>query len=151
MRKIKTLCLGLALMLAGPALAQDPSGPAELPPASYAANSYVDSRGCAFVRVTLGGQASWVPQLTADRRQICGQSPSVAPVVAAPVAVAARPAPAARTAHPPHPTGLRTPRGYSRAWDDDRLNPRRAQGTPEGEAAMNRIWTQEVPRRLIQN
>lgn len=43
---------------------------------------------------------------------------------------------------------LRVPPGYTRVWDDDRLNPHRARGTSAGEAAMNRIWTEQVPRVL---
>jgi len=41
------------------------------------------------------------------------------------------------------------PKGYRPVWEDDRLNPRRAQGTIAGKAAMDLIWTQTVPRRLI--
>ena len=41
------------------------------------------------------------------------------------------------------------PRGYNLAWEDDRLNPRRAEGTLAGRDAMNTIWTTTVPRRLI--
>jgi hypothetical protein len=41
------------------------------------------------------------------------------------------------------------PQGYRPVWEDDRLNPRRAQGTIAGKAAMDLIWTQTVPRRLI--
>jgi cell division septation protein DedD len=41
------------------------------------------------------------------------------------------------------------PPGYRPAWQDDRLNPYRAQGTVAGKAAMDLVWTQTVPRRLI--
>lgn len=41
------------------------------------------------------------------------------------------------------------PEGFRPVWQDDRLNPRRAQGTVAGKAAMDLIWTQTVPRRLI--
>jgi hypothetical protein len=41
------------------------------------------------------------------------------------------------------------PQGYRPVWEDDRLNPRRAQGTIAGKAAMDLVWTQTVPRRLI--
>jgi hypothetical protein len=41
------------------------------------------------------------------------------------------------------------PTGYRPVWNDDRLNPRRAQGTIAGKAAMDLVWTQTVPRRLI--
>ena len=40
------------------------------------------------------------------------------------------------------------PPGYSRVWDDDRLNPNRGGGTAVGEAQMNAIWTDDVPRQL---
>lgn len=40
------------------------------------------------------------------------------------------------------------PPGYSRVWDDDRLNPNRGIGTAVGEAQMGAIWTDDVPRRL---
>jgi len=42
------------------------------------------------------------------------------------------------------------PQGYRPVWSDDRLNPRRAQGTIAGKAAMELVWTSTVPRRLIE-
>lgn len=41
------------------------------------------------------------------------------------------------------------PEGYRQAWDDDRLNPRRAQRTIEGEQQMQAIWSNTVPRVLL--
>lgn len=41
------------------------------------------------------------------------------------------------------------PEGYRSVWEDDRLNPRRAQGSPEGEAAMRRVWSDSIPREQI--
>ena len=41
------------------------------------------------------------------------------------------------------------PQGYRPVWTDDRLNPRRAHGTVAGYAATDLIWTDTVPRRLI--
>ena len=46
-------------------------------------------------------------------------------------------------------TGVGIPKGYRPVWEDDRLNPRRAHGTVAGKAAMDLVWTQTVPRRLI--
>ncbi len=52
----------------------------------------------------------------------------------APVAVQAAPA---------------VPKGYKAAWNDGRLNPRRGVGTAAGKAQMARLWTDEVPARLV--
>ncbi|SIS65610.1 hypothetical protein SAMN05421759_102109 [Roseivivax lentus] len=43
------------------------------------------------------------------------------------------------------------PRGYERAWSDDRLNPLRAFQTMSGFNATQDIWTNTVPRRLVAN
>lgn len=45
--------------------------------------------------------------------------------------------------------GVRIPKGYRPVWTDDRLNPKRAHQTAGGKASMDLIWTQTVPRRLI--
>ena len=37
------------------------------------------------------------------------------------------------------------PEGYQPAWDDDRLNPRRAHQTLAGKAQMDRVWTADGP------
>ena len=41
------------------------------------------------------------------------------------------------------------PRGYARVWDDDRLNPKRAEQTLAGIASTKMVWTNTVPRRLV--
>lgn len=43
------------------------------------------------------------------------------------------------------------PKGYRLAWSDDRLNPLRGVGTAQGEAKMNLIWTNDIPRKLVEN
>ncbi len=42
-----------------------------------------------------------------------------------------------------------TPKGYRNAWQDDRLNTRRAHQTLGGKAQTDLVWTQTVPRVLI--
>jgi hypothetical protein len=41
------------------------------------------------------------------------------------------------------------PAGYRFAWEDDRLNPRRGQGTVEGQIAQDQVWTRDVPARAV--
>lgn len=66
----------LLLALAAPALARDPIRPAELPPADYAGQQYVDSKGCMFVRAGSAGKVVWVPRISRDGVPICGNPPS---------------------------------------------------------------------------
>jgi hypothetical protein len=96
--------LVLLLAVGGPVLARDLIKPAELPPASYAGQQYVDSKGCLFMRAGTPGKELWLPRVTRDGVPLCGYPPSgrrvpvageagaapveVAPKAAAPVAAA---------------------------------------------------------------
>lgn len=46
-------------------------------------------------------------------------------------------------------SGLTIPKGYRAAWDDDRLNTRRANQTLNGRSKMLLVWTNTTPRELI--
>lgn len=41
------------------------------------------------------------------------------------------------------------PPGYRAAWDDGRMNPYRGLGTAAGQRQMEQVWTNTVPRRLV--
>lgn len=47
-------------------------------------------------------------------------------------------------------SGIRVPKGYKPAWEDDRLNPYRAHQTHAGRKQMDLVWSRTVPRRLIE-
>ena len=68
------------------------TGPAELPPASFKANQYVDSKGCVYIRAGVDGNTNWVPRVSRARKVVCGLSPSIRPGGATAVA-SARPEP----------------------------------------------------------
>jgi SPOR domain len=81
--------------------------PAEYPPASYRSDVYVDSRGCAYVRASIGTAVNWVPRLSRDRKTvICGLTPTAkvtAMATSRPPAPPVPPAPTALAAAAPQP------------------------------------------------
>ena len=105
--------IGISVMvvasgLAFGALARDVVQPAELPPASYAGQQYVDSRGCAFLRAGAAGKTSWIPRVTRDGVPVCGYPPSGNRVAAVGEAGVSKVAPKAAAAVAA-PTGVTGP------------------------------------------
>lgn len=72
----RVILVSLTLALGGPALARDPLRPAELPPADYAGQQYVDSKGCMFVRAGTAAEVLWVPRVSREGTPVCGNPPS---------------------------------------------------------------------------
>lgn len=48
------------------------------------------------------------------------------------------------------PATPQIPKGYKPAFDDDRMNPYRNRRTAMGDAQMRLVWTDTVPRRLVE-
>ena len=264
------VALGLSATVVSAQSLASIGGPANLPPAGFTGQQFVDGRGCLFLRAGFGAQVNWVPRVGRDRKPLCGFPPTfgaataaavaantvpdapavvAAPVVAvapvlrapvlravAPVVVAAAPVVAApvratyaaadlagpasgqiqcfstapklervllrsggtalvcttgdgsltgwrspifprnagvgaalsaqdlagatlvgtiRTATNTRPATVaravvpKPPAGYKLAWTDDRLNPLRGQGTAQGQAQQDQVWTRDIPAELV--
>ena len=167
--RLKKLTIAAVAFVATLASASWARPPAELPPASFTGIQYVDSRGCVYIRAGSGSRTLWVPRVNRQRVHICGQQPTATAtrsqrvIRPAPQPVQA-PAIDTRTADirgstrvlPRHVWEIRQasksisiPKGYQPVWEDDRLNPRRAEQSLNGIARTRLIWTRTVPRRLI--
>lgn len=75
MRRITLWVWMLLALNPAPAVARDPLTPAELPPASYRGQQYVDSQGCLFLRAGSTGN-DWIPRVTRAGVPLCGYPPS---------------------------------------------------------------------------
>lgn len=78
--------------------------PAEFPPPDYKADTFVDSRGCVYIRAGVGDAARWVPRVSRARKVVCGAKPTFAPespVVTQQAAPAPKPAPSPAPAPKP--------------------------------------------------
>lgn len=149
----------LLVLGAGSASAQSvasPRGPLEIPPTGFAASHYVDSTGCRFRRVVMGGTVLWAPLVNRKRQQLCGYRPSVVQATSQPAAVVVPAVTVTRVSTAGYssigatPTRrVKIPKGYKAAWMDGRLNPHRGPRTAFGDAQMAQLWTDTVPAELI--
>lgn len=60
-----------------------PAGPLEPPPDGFVSPLFVDTAGCAFARVELGGETLWAGLTGREGAPVCGQVPSLAPITRA--------------------------------------------------------------------
>jgi hypothetical protein len=77
--KLISVAVVAAVFGAGSAQAQSVArvgGPANLPPAGFEGQQWVDNRGCVFLKAGYGGQVNWVPRVGRDRRAMCGYPPT---------------------------------------------------------------------------
>jgi hypothetical protein len=124
--------------------------PAELPPEGYTGRAYVDSAGCAFTRASLNEATLWVARLDAKRIHICDEVPTFAGnstrvLVTSPVSVSVAQAPVVSVTKRVPAVTSSVPNGLKPVWTDGRLNPNRGPRTAEGDAAMARVWSNDVP------
>jgi hypothetical protein len=97
--RVAVVALAGLFLSVSPLVAQDLQGPANLPPAGFTGQQFVDNAGCAFARAGVSGNTVWVARVNQQRQQICGLAPSFGPT-----AVAAAPARPAADPGPPIPT-----------------------------------------------
>ena len=109
------LAVSLSAGAAGAQTARDLGGPAEVPPSSFTGQQYVDSRGCVYLRAGFGGQTSWVPRVSRDRKALCGYPPSIGGGQVAVSEVAPAPAAAVESAPAIKPAAKPAPRVVANA------------------------------------
>jgi hypothetical protein len=79
--RLKSFGILLAAMassafFANPGYTQSSGTPANFPPSSFNGPQFVDNSGCVFIRAGFDGNVTWVPRMTRQRKQVCGQSPT---------------------------------------------------------------------------
>lgn len=73
---LKILSVAMLAISCGLSATQAVAGPANLPPAGFTGQQFVDNKGCIYMRAGYGGQVTWVARISANRQPLCGQPPS---------------------------------------------------------------------------
>jgi hypothetical protein len=135
--RVAAVALAGLLLSVSPLAAQDLNGPANLPPAGFAGDQFVDNAGCAFARAGVSGNTVWVARVNQQRQQICGLPPSFGATAVAAAEAPARPA-AADDPGPPIPTVASTAPAA----------PRPAAAPAAAPAPAAPVAIEEAPRRF---
>ncbi len=86
----------LSAGLAGAQSLAQIGGPANLPPAGFTGQQFVDNRGCLFLKAGYGATVNWVPRVDRRHMPLCGFPPTFGAAVIAAVEADMAPDPEAR-------------------------------------------------------
>lgn len=128
----------------------DLRAPAEVPPASFTAREYVDSRGCRYTRATINGVTTWVPRIGQNREVICGAGAGVQDLAATPPTSVAQPVASAPLVMPsaqPRRQAAAQPARSTRAQPVVRDRTLLQRATPDTVASNIRI----APRGVVES
>lgn len=134
-----------------PAMAQSNTGkvPVNFPPASFSGKQFVDNNGCVFLRAGFDGAVTWVPRVSRQRKQVCGQKPTFggSATAAAPAAKPAQ-APVQITVPAPQPAPKPKPQVQVRAKPKPMPKPQQVVRRPASKpvAAQPPRVVRQVPR-----
>ena len=113
------------------------------------ATQYVDKHGCLYVRNAAGSANPWALSPNQPVCTTAAYRTKHAHVQPEGVTHRVRIGPKSAPRKIAEARAIKAPRGYRAAWDDGRLNPLSGVGTRQGKAQMQLIWSDTVPRYLI--
>ena len=97
------LATALSATIAGAQSIAQLGGPANLPPAGFTGQQFIDARGCVFLKAGFGNGTNWVPRVDRTHKPLCGFPPSFGTQVAAALQADMAPEAAAAAAQPAAP------------------------------------------------